>query len=163
MTYSIPLCVHFLQLFTSCRHLGCFHFQAARNSAAVNTGMQTYPARFNFVWLLGHVRVHLSFTSHADTYAPPVCSRSLFCTLQHLVLLIYFLCLSVLPACRCLPHCVPGARGCQEEALGALELELQTVVNCHVHVGNQTWIFWKATNALNCTAGSSRPLFLGQM
>jgi hypothetical protein len=28
--------------------------------------------------------------------------------------------------------------------LDPLELELQTVVSCHVNAGNRTWVLWKS-------------------
>jgi hypothetical protein len=42
----------------------------------------------------------------------------------------------------CKSHVCIGFRS-QKRALDALELEVQTVVNCHVDSGDQTWVLWK--------------------
>lgn len=36
----------------------------------------------------------------------------------------------------------------QKGASGPLELELWTVVSCHVGSGNQTWVLWEAASAV---------------
>lgn len=46
----------------------------------------------------------------------------------------------------CMYPCVTrvcSAHGGQERAVGALDLELQPAVSCHVSAGNGTWVFWK--------------------
>jgi hypothetical protein len=43
---------------------------------------------------------------------------------------------------------VPRTWGSQVRALGALEMEWQIVVSCHVGSGNQTWVLWEAASAV---------------
>lgn len=41
------------------------------------------------------------------------------------------------------PMCVSDAYGGQKAALDHLELEIQTIVKCHVGAENQTWVLCK--------------------
>jgi hypothetical protein len=41
--------------------------------------------------------------------------------------------------------CMPSAKGGQKTALNPLELELQTVMRCHVGAANRTPVFCKST------------------
>jgi hypothetical protein len=42
-----------------------------------------------------------------------------------------------------------GVHGGLKKVLDPLELELSTVVSCHVGAGNQTWVLCKSTRTLN--------------
>ena len=43
----------------------------------------------------------------------------------------------------------PGAHRSQGKALALLELEFETVVSCHVDVGNQTQVPYKSSQCSN--------------
>ena len=66
------------------------------------------------------------------------------CTDLYVYLLVcFFMCMGVCPACMSLITCMPGAHRGQERLLDTLRLELQTVVSCYVGGGTQSWVLWK--------------------
>lgn len=97
------------------------------------------------------VRFSLHHTSSGDgMHATRIGSNCLF-PLSHLFSpqptpRIYILCVRIfcLHAHIC-TTCVPSAGGSQKRVSDLLEMEFQTILNCHVSVGNSTWVSWKSS------------------
>lgn len=100
-------------------------------------------------WWLGN-------PSHSLASIPGCGHRKLSSLMLQLFL---FMCLSILPGCKCVYYVRAWCPWRPEEGVG-LELELQVLVSCHVGFGNWTWVLCKPASCLNHRATSPAPVLL---
>lgn len=130
------------------------------------TGSRVFPTVSGiWIWALGDGSHGLLSVANPSAAEPPPRSPACFSFSPHSFslkkiicrnYLFYFLRMGVWPACVSVCVCVPGDQRGLQRTSAPLELQLQTLVSCHVCAWNGTWVTGRAA-ARNCSVSPLAP------
>jgi hypothetical protein len=92
------------------------------------------------------IEIYFSSSSVVEQFS--VLSKTLILGFRFILLIIiYFMCVSGLPACMPVHTCVHLCSACrsQKRSLESLKLWSHVFVSCHVSAENKIWVFWKSS------------------